>query len=284
MVLCVIRLNLGCHLCVRKIIIFRYCSLWNMGPWVAFSINHYCLKNYPSILKVYYHLFYSLSIFIEAYFVVLYQGTLRSPRWSCQLWFFFSCIRSCSVAINCISHDYPILNPCWSMVNIYCSSLSGLICVCILHVPWLCSIYKWVILACNFLPSLYSLSWKLGLCLPYASLQVMCLYSMTSWVWLWVLGLVQSLFLWKFRQECHLVQMPCLFKARHETWKLYFLLLGVIIHNLLGLPEWKWFYIFFYSKNPRWLPKSKMAAKVWENCARTESAAQHLIFVIYMSN
>ncbi len=103
------------------------------------------------------------------------------------------CINSCSVAINCASHEYPNHNPCWSMVSIFCLAKCPNMClhsiqlwrICFVvhcakkynsqyfywgmrvqkvYIRWLCSIYMWVILACNFLPWFYSLSWQSELC------------------------------------------------------------------------------------------------------------------------
>ncbi len=56
--------------------------------------------------------------------------------------------------------------------------------------------WYWLVIFCQvFIPFLEN--W--GYAFPNASLQVMWLYLVTGWIWLWVLGLVRSLFLWECR-------------------------------------------------------------------------------------
>ncbi len=81
-----------------------------------------CFRKLPIQLSVL--PFIPYSICIEVYCVVLYQRPLRSPRWPCQLGFcyLYFTFRSCIVASNCVSHEYPILSSCRRMISIFCFS------------------------------------------------------------------------------------------------------------------------------------------------------------------
>ncbi len=149
-----------------------------MGPWGVFPIMYDSMTSlfYEITFPFKYITIYSIGFQFVQKLIVWYhiRGLWEVQDGHVNLDLFISYyIRSGSLDINCVSPGYLILNHCWSMVIIYCASLSSawpptrltdrptylpaylpaylptylptylycaslssLICVCILQVPW----------------------------------------------------------------------------------------------------------------------------------------------------